>query len=147
MVNLFKCLGLLILTSLMSSAVYLWAMFPMNPNYGQWAFGVSLYLLVIGLSVLLFGHGLAKECGSYPSGCFRAGEWVVLWHGMTGSVMFAGGLIGAILFLVVGWIFDWGAALGLLNKGFKDGIFYAFIWAPGLSFVACFMIAFGKREK
>lgn len=68
--------------------------------------------------------------------------WLFLWLGLTLGITLAGGILGMILFTTLGPLFvDDLSFTELLKNGVRDGSFYAFLWAPGLSIVACVMHA------
>lgn len=72
-------------------------------------------------------------------------KWLAVWLGMTFGITLAGALAGALLFPVGGFLFGYDLGMGtMLWNGLKDGGFYAFIWAPGVSFVVCVMLIRNK---
>jgi hypothetical protein len=71
--------------------------------------------------------------------------WAGLWLLLVGALVATGGLLGACLFPLIGSAIgmDLGIA-DMVRNGLFDGAFYALIWAPGLSLVACIMAAHEK---
>jgi len=83
---------------------------------------------------------LAHVPGHWPG-------WVFMGLILMGLMTLAGGLLGSVLFPVVGSLLGMDLTLPeMAGNGFRDGAFYAFIWAPGASFVAVVMAVHEKRK-
>lgn len=72
----------------------------------------------------------------------RAWAWSGRWHALVGGITATGALVGGMVFPLVGGL----AGLDyrfreMIWNGVTDGGFYALIWAPGISLVACVMWA------
>lgn len=80
-----------------------------------------------------------KGWNAFISACY----WFFRWLALVLIITAGGAVIGAVLFSVVGLAFQMDYRLSeLLRNGLRDGGFYAFIWAPGVSFVLCVMKAY-----
>lgn len=80
----------------------------------------------------------------------KTGKAVAHWAGCFllyfSTTLLLGGLIGALLYLLVGSVTHPELPLGYrLSKGFLNGMFYAGVWATGLSIVLCVMRAHRER--
>ncbi|NDV63066.1 hypothetical protein G0Q06_11430 [Puniceicoccales bacterium CK1056] len=66
---------------------------------------------------------------------------------LTAAITLAGALCGAVLFVLVGMLWNMDFTLGeLIRNGLFDGGFLALIWAPGISFVALVVQAHKRKE-
>lgn len=75
-------------------------------------------------------------------------QWAGLWVLMVAAMVAAGALLGALLFLLIGTLAGIGESpTARLLSGLYNGGFYLLIWAPGVSFVACLMLAHRRRRK
>jgi len=86
----------------------------------------------------------ARLLAALPSGWFG---WIGLGFLIVLGMVTAGGLLGGILYPLVGTIIGKDlTVLRMLRLGFMDGAFYALIWAPGMSIVLCIAGAYEKRR-
>ena len=70
----------------------------------------------------------------------RAVLWFLRWLGLMLGAILTGGLLGSLLFPLVGTLLQMDyTLLEMARHGFLDGAFYLTIWAPGGSFIACVM--------
>ena len=78
---------------------------------------------------------------------WRSWKWVAWWHLLVFGLILAGGFVGSLLFLLVGTLprLDYTASEMAFN-GLRDGAFFALIWAPGISLVACVMQAYRRNR-
>lgn len=77
----------------------------------------------------------------------RIWTWIGRWHGLVLGMTLTGAMLGAVVFPLVGFLAGMQLGIGeMFRNGLRDGGFYALIWAPGVSFVACFMIARGNQK-
>ena len=75
-------------------------------------------------------------------------KWCLAWAGLTLAITIAGALTGCLLFTAGGHLLDFEMGTReMVWNGIKDGGFYAFIWAPGLSFVICLMLGRSRQVK
>lgn len=78
---------------------------------------------------------------------WQAWAWSGRWHGLVGAICAGGALIGGLLYPLVGSMAGLEYSVGeMLRNGLRDGGFYALIWAPGISLVACAMWAARRRQ-
>ncbi len=109
--------------------------------------GLGIAAVVLVLTLLFLGGPLRRESETRWSAAGRAFAWFRLWAGMVTAIVATGAVLGVCLFVVVGALL--GVELGLVGRvlaGARDGAFYALIWAPGVSFVVCCILAFGPRQ-
>lgn len=65
-------------------------------------------------------------------------HWLGWWVIFTFGFILIGGLLGSLLYLVLGfWLLPEGDLAYRLSKGFTNGGFYFMIWAGGLGIVLC----------
>jgi hypothetical protein len=75
-----------------------------------------------------------------------AAKWFGRWLFMVLAICLAGALAGGLLFPLFGHLLGMDLGTGeMIRNGIHDGAFLALIWAPGISFVACLMLA--RRHK
>lgn len=101
--------------------------------------GLGVYaasLVILSVAVFLFVHFQTKLSGD---GIFRrTWLWIGRWHLLVVLITMAGAIAGSMLYPLFGQLIGMNMPVGeMLNNGAKDGGFYAFIWAPGISFVSC----------
>jgi hypothetical protein len=98
-------------------------------------------ILILILSYFLIGIVSGETIERFK----KAYRWLGLWHLRVFGIVASGGVLGSILFLVVGSLFklDY-SSTELLKNGLLDGAFYALLWAPGISLIWCIIIA--KKE-
>jgi len=73
-------------------------------------------------------------------------RWIAIWLALTVGFVVSGGILGSILFPIVGLLAGMEyPVMEMLRNGAFDGAFLALIWAPGGSFVICLMLA--KKRK
>lgn len=64
--------------------------------------------------------------------------WLALFLGIVAELVLIGGILGALLFPFIGTLIGYDATLATMAKnGARDGAFWFFVWAPGISFVTC----------
>ena len=72
--------------------------------------------------------------------------WMALFVGYTLSIILAGAVLGAILYPLVGSLFNFNYSLiSMTQKGMTDLSFFALVWAPGGAIVLCFIKAHHKK--
>lgn len=73
--------------------------------------------------------------------------WCAGWFLLLGVIVAAGAMAGSVLYPLVGSLLRMDLSVpDMFLNGVFDGGFYALIWAPGISFVACLMGAHWKRR-
>lgn len=73
--------------------------------------------------------------------------WSVGWLLLAAVIISTGALLGSLLYPIAGTLLGMDLSLReMWLNGVFDGGFYALIWAPGVSFVACLMAANWKRR-
>jgi amino acid transporter len=73
--------------------------------------------------------------------------WCVGWLLLVVAIVAAGAVAGALLYPLFGTLLGMDLSVReMFLNGVLDGGFYAMIWAPGVSFVACLMGANWKRR-
>ncbi|NBD38908.1 MAG: hypothetical protein GVY10_10095 [Verrucomicrobia bacterium] len=114
---------------------------------------VAAVLMAAGTYLLVFGLGVAavilyarKQTALSAQGlAARCWRWVGRWHLLVLAITAGGAVAGCLLFVVIGSLAQLDYSLGeLARNGLADGGFYALIWAPGISLVACVMQAYRR---
>jgi hypothetical protein len=100
--------------------------------------GIGIYCACVGLlHAAAVGYAM---CFSAVRGrvALSGYRWIATWHLMVAGIVAMGGLVGALLFPLIGSFarMDY-TVVAMLRRGLLDGAFYALIWAPGISFVWC----------
>jgi hypothetical protein len=73
--------------------------------------------------------------------------WSVGWLLLVMAIVAAGAVAGSLLYPVFGTLLGMDLSVReMIMNGVFDGGFYAMIWAPGVSLVACLMAANWKRR-
>ena len=77
----------------------------------------------------------------------RDTHWSVYFLLWVTGIIALGAALGAVIFPLVGRIFETGyTAPQLARNGVKILSFYFMIWAPGIAIVACVMRAYRRRH-
>jgi hypothetical protein len=73
--------------------------------------------------------------------------WCAVWSLLVVAIVAAGAIAGSVLYPLVGTLLQMELSVReMFINGVFDGGFYALIWAPGVSFVACIMGAHWKNR-
>ena len=148
----FNALGLGLLTTLMLFAGAA-PFFPANSEaHERWvvlSFGLGVYSVFVLLATAAFAFLLPPKSGMNVRRRFLDSfQWATRWHGYLFAMVVAGGLIGAVLFAVVGSVLRGMPPLGdRILYGLRDGAMYVGIWAPAIAFVRCVMLGYGARQR
>jgi hypothetical protein len=129
-----------------------WSTWPQPDPLPDWWIGVKTGLWVyVGfvLSLVSVSGGVRRKSGGgFPRAAWRALWWVRLWHGWVVLMVLAGAVLGALLFPLGGLVFGVDLSIGrFVLAGLRDGAFYAFIWAPGISLILCFMLGYERARR
>jgi hypothetical protein len=77
----------------------------------------------------------------------RLPGWIGFGFLLVAAICLTGGLIGSLVYPAVGLLIGKDlTVVSMMRFGFADGAFWALIWAPGLSIVACIAGAYEKRR-
>lgn len=77
----------------------------------------------------------------------RLSGWLAFGFLLVAAICLTGGLIGSLVYPAVGLLIGKDLTIvRMMRFGFADGAFWALIWAPGLSIVACIAGAYEKRR-
>lgn len=118
----------------------------MNPLHTKiliWLAGYGAFLVVLSLLVVQF----VRHQTSFGKERLLARTWAWFgrWHLLVLLITLCGAVAGAFLYPLFGSLIGMDLSVGrMVRYGVFDGGFYALIWAPGISFVAC--LIWGKRR-
>ena len=118
-------------------------MTPLSAKILTWLAGYGAFLGVLSVLVVLFVRHQTKLGGERLHA--RTWAWFGRWHLLVLLITLCGAVAGAFLYPLFGSLIGMDLSVGrMVRLGVLDGGFYALIWAPGISFVAC--IIWGKRR-
>ena len=93
---------------------------------------------IFGVLSSLYTHGNYRLVLHRIHVITRVEHWLVIWALFTFGFVLIGGVLGAVVFLLIGALTHPELELTYrLSKGFLNGAFYFGIWAGGLGIVLC----------